>query len=176
MQMNQNLFIMNPMLFQQYLFTFQLNCQNINKVDINDCFLYNQKIDLFKGENSMYCNYCKKTCPSSYCTQIFIAPKILIIVLNRGKGIEFKVKLDFTEYLNLENFIEIKKSGFNYRLIGVVTHMGESGASGHFIAYCRSPIDNQWYKYNDDIVTIVKNFKGEIIDYAMPYILFYEKN
>ena len=176
MQMNQNLFIMNPMLFQQYLFTFQLNCQNINKVDINDCFLYNQKIDLFKGENSMYCNNCKKTCPSSYCTQIFIAPKILIIVLNRGKGIEFKVKLDFTEYLNLENFIEIKKSGFNYRLIGVVTHMGESGASGHFIAYCRSPIDNQWYKYNDDIVTIVKNFKGEIIDYAMPYILFYEKN
>ena len=175
MQMNQNLFIMNPMLFQQYLFTFQLNCQNINKVDINDCFLYNQKIDLFKGENSMYCNNCKKTCPSSYCTQIFIAPKILIIVLNRGKGIEFKVKLDFTEYLNLENFIEIKKSGFNYRLIGVITHMGESGVRGHFIAHCRSPIDNQWYKYNDDIVSKVVNFNDEIIKNSLPYILFYQK-
>ena len=166
---------MNQMILQQNLFNFQPNCQNINKVDINDCFLYNQKIEQFKGENSMYCNNCKKTCPSSYCTQIFTAPKILIIVLNRGKGIEFKVKLDFPEYLNLEKFVEIKELGFDYRLIGVITHMGESGASGHFIAYCRSPIDNQWYQYNDDIVSKVINVKNEIIEKNFPYILFYEK-
>ena len=30
-------------------------------------------------------------------------------------------------------------------------------------------------KYNDDIVTSVINFKEEIIDYAMPDILFYQK-
>ena len=174
MLMNQNLFNMNPMLFQQYLFNFKLKCQNINKVDINDCFLFNQKMEHFTGQNAMYCNNCKLQCPASYCTQLYTVPKILIIVLNRGKGIEFNVKLDFYEYLNLEQFVEIKKTGINYQLIGVVTHMGESGASGHFIAYCKSPIDGQWYKYNDDIVTKVNKFKEEIIDYAMPYILFFQ--
>ena len=53
--------------------------------------------------------------------------------------------------------------------------MGESGATGHFIAYCKSPIDKQWYRYNDDLVSQVYNFKQEIIDYAMPYILFFQK-
>ena len=163
------------MLFQQYLFNFKLKCQNINKVDINDCFLYNQKNDIFTGENAMYCNHCKIQYKASYCTQLYSVPEILIIVLNRGKGIEFNVKLEFYEYLNLGQFVEYKSLGCNYQLIGVVTHLGESGASGHFIAYCRSPIDNNWYKYNDDIVTKVKQFKEEIIDYAMPYILFFQK-
>ena len=123
----------------------------------------------------MYCNNCKNQYPASYYTKLYTSPDILIIVLNRGKGIEFKVKLEFSEDLNLNNFIQEKSIGFLYTLMGVVTHMGESGASGHFIAYCKSPIDYQWYRYNDDIVTKVVNFKKEIIDYAMPYILFFQK-
>ena len=173
--MNQNIFNMNPMLFQQNLFNFQSQIQNNKIVDINDCFLYNQKIENFTGENSMYCNICRRQFDASYQTKLYTAPQILIIVLNRGKGIEFNVKLEFWEYLNLNNFIELKQTGCMYKLIGVVTHMGESGASGHFIAYCKSPIDNQWYKYNDDLVTKVYNFNQEIIDDAMPYILFFQK-
>ena len=53
--------------------------------------------------------------------------------------------------------------------------MGESGASGHFIATCKSPIDGQWYQYNDDMVYKIKDFKSQILDYAMPYILFYQR-
>ena len=52
--------------------------------------------------------------------------------------------------------------------------MGESGASGHFIAYCRSPIDNQWYKYNDSLVECIGNFYNDIHNFGVPYILFYE--
>ena len=173
--MNQNIFNMNPMLFQQNLFNFRIQMQNNNLVDINDCFLYNQKIENFTGENSMYCNKCNKQCNASYQTKLYTTPEILIIVLNRGKGIEFNVKLEFWEDLNLYNFIEVKQFGFNYKLIGVVTHMGESGGSGHFIAYCRSPIDENWYKYNDDLVTKVYDVNKEIINYAMPYILFFKK-
>ena len=53
--------------------------------------------------------------------------------------------------------------------------MGESGASGHFISFNKSPIDNKWYQYNDEFVSTVNNFQKEVIDYAMPYILFYQK-
>ena len=77
--------------------------------------------------------------------------------------------------LNLSNYIEYKNTGFNYELIGVITHIGESSMSGHFIAYCKDPISNNWHKYNDAIVTEVNNFQEEVINFAMPYLLFYQK-
>ena len=162
---------MNPFFFQQNMFNL-LNNQNYNVVNIYDCFNYNEKLEHFTGENSMYCNNCGQNLPACYQTFLYVCPEILIIVLNRGKGIEFKVKLDFQEDLNLQNYIKRPETGHKYKLIGVVTHMGESGASGHFIAYCKSPISQDWYQYNDDLVFKVNNFKQEIIDYAMPYILF----
>ena len=165
----------NPLLFQQMVNNFMFNNQNQNSVNIYNCFEYNQKIDYFNGENAMYCNRCQHESPSSYVTKLYTGPQILIIILNRGVGIQYKVKLEFTETLNLANYIEQNNTGCFYNLIGVVTHMGESGASGHFIAYCKSPIDKKWYRYNDDLVTEVFNFKQEIMDYAMPYILFFQK-
>ena len=34
---------------------------------------------------------------------------------------------------------------------------------------------NQWLKFNDAIVTIVDDIKSEVLDLAMPYVLFYRK-
>ena len=123
----------------------------------------------------MYCNYCKRTCNCSMYTILSTGPIILIILLNRGKGIEFNVKITFTEELNLINYIQYNNTGFYYKLIGVITHYGESGMGGHFIAYCRDPISNDWYKYNDSIVNKVDNFQNEVINVGMPYLLFYQK-
>ena len=171
---NQNNINMNQ-LFQQNLNKIQL-LQN-NQVNIFDCFEYNQKPESFVGENAMYCNTCKIQLPSTYSTYLYTAPLLLILVLNRGTGIQFKIKLEFYTELNLSNFIQARQNNENiiYDLIGVVTHMGESGSSGHFIATCKSPIDNLWYQYNDDLVFRVDNFTNQILNYAMPYILFYQK-
>ena len=174
-QNNQNLMNINPILYQQNFMIFNNNLQNINSVNLDDCFRYNQKIENFSGENAMYCNYCKMQCSANYKTVLTTGPEILVIILNRGKGIEFKVKCEFVLQLNLYEYIEMKDTGFMYDLVGVVTHMGESGASGHFIAYCKSPIDHCWYNYNDDLVFPVNNFVNDVINYAMPYILFYQK-
>ena len=163
----------NMMLFSQPYFA---NIQNINTVSMKDCFDFNQKIETMAGENSMYCNICKRQEIAYYHSYIVTSPEIIVMILNRGKGIEFNVKLEFTEYLNIQDYVRIKNNNScNYKLIGVVTHLGESGASGHFIAYCRSPIDNKWYNYNDDLFFPVTDFKKQVIDYAMPYILFYQK-
>ena len=152
------------------------NLFNNNEVNIYDCFEYDKKVTFMTGENIMHCNYCGKTCNTSMCTVLTTGPEILIIILNRGKGIEFNVKINFVENLNLANYIQFTNTGVNYTLIGVITHLGDSGMSGHFIAYCRSPISGCWYQYNDAKVTPVSNFKSEVIDYAMPYLLFYQKN
>ena len=132
-------------------------------------------MEYFTGENAMFCNRCQAQYPASYLTRLYTGPEILILALNRGVGIQYKVKLEFSQTLDLTHYIEGSRKGCKYNLIGVVTHMGESGASGHFIAYCKSPINGNWYRYNDDLVSQVFNFKQEIIDYAMPYILFFQK-
>ena len=148
---------------------------NYNVVDIQDCFEYDRKVNVMSGENSMYCNYCKNTCSSSMCTILTTGPNILILLLNRGKGIEFNVKINFYEELNLYNYIQYNNIGCKYKLIGVITHIGESGMGGHFIAYCRDPITEKWHKYNDAIVSEVNNFQNDVINFAMPYLLFYQK-
>ena len=150
---------------------------NNNSVTIYDCFNYFQKEEIFQGDNAMWCNDCNGLIPCKNNTIIYTGPNILIIILNRGVGIQFKVKLEFYESINLDNYIA-KKDRINmiYDLYGVVTHLGESGASGHFVAACKSPCkDNRWYRFNDAIVTPINNIQSDIINFGMPYILFYKK-
>ena len=155
---------------------FNLNNNVNDTVDIYDCFNYDKRDNTMEGDNSMYCNYCKHTCPCYMSTNLVTGPEIFILILNRGKGIEFNVKLNFYEDLNLSNYIELKDTGTQYELFGVITHIGESGMGGHFIAYCKDLWDNNtWYKYNDAIVDKVEDFQKEVVNFAMPYLLFYKK-
>ena len=148
---------------------------NINGVTIYDCFDFDRKVNLMSGENQMYCNNCKCNTDCTICTNLVTGPEILIIILNRGQGIEFDVKINFEEELDLSNYIQFNNKSRMYQLIGVITHIGESSMSGHFIAYCKDPISGKWHKYNDAMVNEVENFQNEVINFAMPYLLFYQK-
>ena len=154
-------------------YNFQINN---NCVSIYDCFKYNQKTEIFTGENKNFCNICKQLYESYYTSKIYICPTILILILNRGKGNMFNVKLFFDEIIDITDFVlQKEKSKIIYNLYGVITHIGESGPNAHFIASCKSPIDKKWYRYNDSIVNPIENIQKEIIDFGTPYILFYHK-
>ena len=146
-----------------------------NELNIYDCFDYDGRLNFLTGESSMYCNYCGENCDFTMETKLAGCPKILILLLNRGQGNKFDVKINFEKIINLNKYIENTNTDCNYELIGVITHIGESSMSGHFIAYCKDPLSNNWHKYNDAFVDEVKNFEEEVINYAMPYLLFYQK-
>jgi ubiquitin C-terminal hydrolase len=148
---------------------------NPQMVTLFDCFCYNQKSDYFTGDNKNYCNICKKLYDSVYTSKIFVGSNVLIMILNRGKGNEFKIKLDFSKQINISDFVLCKGTGEIYNLYGVITHIGESGPNAHFVAACRSPVDGKWYRYNDAMVTPIENFQRDVYDFGLPYILFYEK-
>ena len=149
---------------------------NNNIVNIMQCFEYNQKIDKFTGSDQIYCNKCNQMADANYVSTLETAPKILILLLNRGTGLQFKVKLEFTEILDISKYVSQQNgNGVKYKLIGVITHLGFSGEDGHFIAHCLSPIDKKWYTYNDAIVHEIKDYQKEIIDLGMPYLLFYKR-
>ena len=147
-----------------------------NNVSMDDCFIYNEKTDFFTGDNKNYCNLCKQLCDSQYTSKIYVSPNILILILNRGKGNMYKVNLDFTMKLDITNYVILKEnSRIIYNLYGVITHLGESGPNAHFVASCKSPVDNKWYRYNDAQVSPIQDFKRDVYNFGVPYILFYEK-
>ena len=154
----------------------QINFNNSsNYVSLYECFCYNNKSENFTGGNRNYCNICKKLFDSIYTSQIFVSPKILII-LNRGKGNIYDIKLNFTESIDITQFVLQKdEPQIIYNLYGVITHIGQSGPNAHFVASCKSPVDYRWYRFNDSIVNPINNLQKEVIEFGTPYILFYQK-
>ena len=147
-----------------------------NVVNIDDCFIYNQKTDLFTGENKNYCNLCKQLAESHYTSKIYVSPNILILILNRGKNNIYKVKMDFRITIDITSYVIQKdKPRIMYNLYGVITHLGESGPNAHFVAACKSPVDGNWYRYNDAKVDPIVDFNRDVYNFGNPYILFYEK-
>ena len=106
-----------------------------------------------------------------------MSPKILVIILNRGKGNIYDVKLNFNENIYITQFVMQKVSPrITYSLYGVITHLGQSGPNAHFVASCKSPIDKKWYRFNDAIISPINDVQKEVIEFGTPYILFYQKN
>ena len=144
-----------------------------NTVSLEDCFNYYEYPTIL---NDYYCNICNKQCNCNYISKFSIMPNIIIIILNRGRGLEHKVNISFqNENLGLSKFVEYFKEDSIYELVGLVTHYGDSSASGHFMARCKSPIDDEWYLYNDSIVQKIGYFNNETFAQGNPYILFYKK-
>lgn len=109
---------------------------------------------------------------------IYASPNVFIIILARGKNNMHNVKLEFTEKLNITEYVVLDSCEHkynDYNLIGVITHTGMSGGKdGHFIAFTLSPNNLKWYKYDDDIVTEPE--RTEVFNTGYPYVLFYKTN
>ena len=142
-----------------------------NIVNIYDCFDYNQKQEFMMGENQISCNLCNRLSDSYTQTKIIISPNVLIINLNRGKGLMYDVKINFPEYLELKNYIYYPQSPHYYELIGVICHLGSSDMGGHFISFCKNSENAKWYKFNDAIVN--ESNIIEVLNFGVPYVLFY---
>ena len=147
-----------------------------DRISLYECFYYNQKGEKFTDQNQNYCNICKKFYDSEYTCKIFNSPNILILILNRGKGNIYNVKLDFNEKIDISEYVLNKeKPQIIYDLYGVITNIGQNSPNSHFVASCKN-VDNKWYRFNNETVTPINNLQKEVIEYETPCILFYKKN
>ena len=64
-----------------------------------------------------------------------------------------------------------------YELYGVVTCINQTEPTEqHFVAFCKSSINNKWYKYDDMKVSdSINNIEKDILKYKIPFALFYKK-
>ena len=144
-------------------------------VTLENCFENYQEPEMLFEQNQIYCNSCNCLSNAITTNKIFTSPEVLTIILYRG---EFDVNFEYPLSLDLDKYIIDKSKGTNkYELICVLAHLGSNRNSGNFIAFCKSPVDKQWYCYNDTSVSecndprLQNNNEVE----AVPYVLFYQK-
>ena len=100
-----------------------------NKVSIKDCFVFNQqKMEYSNKNKKYYCSICKQYSIAIDTTKIYVSPTILILILNRGKYNIYDIKIDFTETIDISEYV-IKKDipQMTYNLYGVINYIGQSG-------------------------------------------------
>ena len=148
-------------------FNLSNNHTQIPIITFDHCFSYLSREETLQ---QTYCRKCKITGGSKYKEIVYMLPNYLIIILNRGKGNTFNCRVDIPERFCSSNYEQIVKNNI-YQLIGIVSHFGESGMGGHFIAFCRHSMDGKWRCYNDSIVAECQN---DYLNKGTPYILFYE--
>lgn len=151
-------------------------------LSVPDCFENEEK------PSSFDLNYlCEKCQLKTFERQIRIikAPNILVLFFKEKEilQVEFDISLDLqlnafihdkiyeNENEKDENDLEFNRN--SYDLIGVLCSPYESTKKGTYISYCRNPVNNLWYCYNDSIVTNVDNqFLKNI---KIPKLLIYRK-
>ena len=157
---------------------------NNTKIDLYDAFLNQQEEESLNGDNQIYCNICQQLNNGIHQQSLYELPYVLIIILNRGKNNQdFNEEFSFPEILDFNNSGIILGPNCRYKrfyLCGIIKHLGESGSSGHFIAYCRNSLNDNFICYNDATfceVNVNDAMSSKISDKDFekktPYILFY---
>mmetsp|Transcript_25004 Transcript_25004/g.37403 ORF Transcript_25004/g.37403 Transcript_25004/m.37403 type:complete len:641 (-) Transcript_25004:86-2008(-) len=82
--------------------------------------------------------------------------------------------IKFEEVFNIRNYLCSKLQDQHRtmfcRLFAVVVHTGKNSHSGHYFAYVRNLVKNEWWKMDD--ATVIPVSKDEVLD-AEAYMLFY---
>jgi len=159
-----------------------------NEIDIYDCFRDYVSVEKMTGDNKLQCSNCNLLYEATKRSFLWETSEYLIIHLMRFKK-EYlngnihvsknhsKVIFPF-DNLKLNDFYSdvYKPEEMTYNLYSVLMHSG-SYSGGHYYSYCKSPINNEWYLFNDSHVEYIPKDKvEEKLITSNAYLLFYQKN
>lgn len=99
------------------------------------------------------------------------APNILVIHLKRFDSTHAGKLSHYVSYPEILSLNELTGT-VQYRLYGVLVHLGYTSHSGHYYAYVRGPNGHQWYKADD---TSVNGVSAADALSQNAYILFYTR-
>ncbi len=155
-------------------------------VTIESCLTnYSAQIKLV-GEDKYHCINCKQKRDAVQNTYLWESPEILVIHLKRFNNnligstyvtgrISTTISFPFDK-LDISNIISphtISNLSCVYNLYGIVNQSG-SLDGGHYMAYCKNKLNNNWYCFNDSNVRYVDPSLYDTM-YDGAYLLFYER-
>lgn len=149
-------------------------------VSLNECLDEFNKEEILSENDAWYCPRCKEHRRASKKFELWKTPDILVMHLKRfsaSRGFRDKIDVlvDFpVEGLDLSGRVEAPEEGKSliYDLFAVDNHYGGLGG-GHYTAYAKNFITNDWYEYNDSLVSKVTDPQSVVTSAA--YLLFYRR-
>ena len=165
--------------------------KKISNLNIYDCFEYYQRPQNIKNNNKelkiskreYIIEKCIKCNEGHFflTEKIYLPPKNLIIILDRGHNQKYKKPVKFDIILDLKKYMSGKKYEYStkYKLIGICSKLSLNEKTCHYIAFCLCD-DNNYYYFNDEEVEKVELNKNNLINNncfckGTPYILFYKR-
>uniref|UniRef100_A0A915PKR3 Ubiquitin carboxyl-terminal hydrolase n=1 Tax=Setaria digitata TaxID=48799 RepID=A0A915PKR3_9BILA len=150
-------------------------------VSLNDALAAFFLPDDLCGENMYSCEKCGKLRNGVKICKIINPPEILCIHLKRFRhelsySTKIRNRVTFPIHdLDLTPFIasfEENKEPVLYDLVAFITHYGGNAESGHYVAYCKNEIDDNWYEFDDTVVTRMET--ADVLT-KEAYVLFYQR-
>ena len=144
---------------------------------IGECLNY--QLEKYKESLKSLCKECKQH--KSISTNLYSTPKVFLFLLDRGNNIDendnelLNIPFLIEEKIDLQKFVENKNSPTKYELVGIVSI---SLSDTKYVAHSKSPIDNNWYYFNDlkvkqiDYDNVIKVINNNY--YYIPCILVYK--
>ncbi|KAK8882446.1 hypothetical protein M9Y10_045088 [Tritrichomonas musculus] len=139
-----------------------------------DNFIAEDQLD---EKNLRFCPYCQENSKCAKKMDLWSAPKVLILHLKRYQCNIYSTKkltekVTYPDILDLSSYIvgpDQDKDNMKYKLYAIIEHFGGLD-SGHYETIILQDQKDKWFKYNDQLVQIIKKEKAHSQN---AYVLFY---
>ena len=122
-------------------------------INLQDCLTYFQ----MEKKQNLKCKICNKYTQISNYSKIYSSPNMFIFSLNRGdlnNNSLIQIPFYIEDKLNISSFLENKQAPNLYELTGIVSLCFQQNKY-IYVSFCKSPVDHQWYCYNDENINPV---------------------
>ena len=173
--------------------TLSIETAPAGETTLEQCLKDFSNVEKLEGDNQYNCETCKRKVDATKNIYVWHSPEILVVHLKRfknevrqiynGQWTQQTFKTNSTvkfplDRLNLEhNYMELSRDrDSTYSLNAIVLHKGSCNF-GHYIAYSKNAINNEWYEFNDSTVVHipVEEIESEIVT-KDAYVLIYQRN
>ena len=153
------------------LYTLQMDLPSTHDIQTFDLYTL---MDHFHRATIQYgysCRQCGYLNSTKKTISLIALPRVLVIHLSRFQGLQ---KIDkhvrFTAQTSIRYNIDGNDYNNQYRIMGIVVHIGPTILGGHYVAYIRA--GQNWFRMNDHIVTAVR---WSEVRKQKAYLLFFEQ-
>ena len=166
-----------------YDFLINNKIKETNKINIYDCLNYYESPKIIE-QNGKECDKCGNKEAFLITSKIKKCQNNLLVLLNKNFINEEKnenIKFELNEIIDMKNYLKENENKekilyYLYAIICLSISFDENNTNIiHHVAFCKSPVDNMWYKYDDNIVEPINELENEVDKVGMPIALFYQK-
>ena len=117
------------------------------------------------------CNICLAQTKHKQKTELYSTNEIIVININRSFDKEKMISLDYPEHLDLSKIGKFCDG--DYELCAVIK---KNNNNNKYLSYCKSFANEKWYRFDNEEVVLMEDYKQYIFDNKNAMVIFYSKN